>query len=112
MTKNPDLYDIHDVCQYFNLSESTIRRHLKNSRDGVGAFPLPLFKSGCKVLWRKEDIETWTGEDTESVTFAHSALTHQSPATRAMETAQILKGLGDRHNIEASRPSIRKTNGK
>ena len=71
-TKNDDLLTLAEVCSYFGLSESTIRRKVRDSRDGNGNFPLPLFGSKCRVLWRKSDIENWSGEDGDTMTFTPS----------------------------------------
>ena len=65
--KNKDVYDITDICSYYGLSESTIRKKVQESRNGESNFPLPLFKSGSKALWRKSDIEAWGGEDGEVI---------------------------------------------
>jgi len=62
MEKNTELFNLEEVCRYFNLSESTIRRKICESREGKSNFPLPLFSSGCKVLWRKSDVINWSGE--------------------------------------------------
>jgi hypothetical protein len=45
-----DLLTLADVCAYYDKSESTIRRHVKASREGTSNFPLPLFKSGSIYL--------------------------------------------------------------
>lgn len=72
MSKSQNLLGIAEVCAYFNLSESSIRRKVRASREGKGNFPLPLFKSGCRVLWRKSDVENWAGEDAEVLSFSAS----------------------------------------
>ena len=66
MKTNPDLFDISDVCQFFGISESTLRRRIQERKEGTGSFPLPLFKSKHRVLWRKSDIVAWRGEESES----------------------------------------------
>ena len=70
MKKNKNVYDMKDTCNYFGLSESTIRKKVRESRNGESNFPLPLFKSGSKALWRKSDIEAWGGEEGEVIHFA------------------------------------------
>jgi predicted DNA-binding transcriptional regulator AlpA len=60
------------VCDYFGLSETTIRRKIKDTREGKGNFVLPLFGSKCRIVFRKSDIENWKGEDGEVVTFTPS----------------------------------------
>ena len=94
MQKSPDLLDLADICAYFGLSESTVRRKVRDSRDSKGNFPLPLFKSGCRVLWRRADIENWKGEDGEVITLAPPppvSLSRQ--AGQVKSEAQIRKGL-------------------
>ena len=61
-----EFFDLNDVCTYFCLSPSTVHRLIRESREGTRNFPLPLFKSGCRILWRRADIEGWTGEVTEA----------------------------------------------
>jgi predicted DNA-binding transcriptional regulator AlpA len=67
MMKNKVVYDLTDICSYYGLSESTIRKKVRESRSGESNFPLPLLKRGCKALWRKSDIEAWGGEDGEVI---------------------------------------------
>jgi len=93
MSKNPDLYDIADVCAYFNLSESSIRRKVRDSRDGIGNFPLPLFKSRCRVLWKKSDIEAWRGEDAETITFTAPPIPSIPQAPSIPSSAEVRRGL-------------------
>ena len=90
MTKSEDLLNITDLCNYFGLSESTIRRKVRDSRDGQGTFPLPLFRSGCRVLWKKSDIESWNGEDGEVIRYTASPTL---PAIQPKTSAQVRKGL-------------------
>jgi len=95
MSTSPDLIDLAGVCVYFNLSESSIRRKVRDSREGRGNFPLPLFRSRCRVLWRRADIEAWQGEDGETVMFTPS---HVPPAQRAIE---LPNGDQVRRSLEA-----------
>ena len=90
MKKSDDLFDLNDMCNYFGLSESTIRRRVRNSRDGNGNFPLPLFASGSRVLWRKSEIESWRGEDAETITFT---ATPGPPSVQTRHANQVRKGL-------------------
>jgi len=90
MKKSEDLLNITDLCNYFGLSESTIRRKVRDSRDGQGTFPISLFKSGCRVLWRRSDIENWNGEDGEVIRYTASPTL---PATQPKTSAQVRKGL-------------------
>jgi predicted DNA-binding transcriptional regulator AlpA len=59
MTKSNDLLTIQEVCQFYGLSEQTIRRRIRESRKGIGSFPRPIFGYGRKALWHREDIENW-----------------------------------------------------
>ena len=90
--KNPELFDMVEVCNYFGFSETTTRRRIRESREGRGNFPLPLFKSGSKVLWRKIDIESWAGEEAGSTTFTPSMVT-ATPSVPTQTDAQVRKGL-------------------
>ena len=60
MNKNNDLFTIQEVCQYYGLSEQTIRRRIRESREGTGSFPKPIFGFGKRGLWHREDIENWS----------------------------------------------------
>ena len=62
MKKNEDLFDLADVCGFFGLTESTVRRRVQESRSGRGSFPLPLFRPNHRLLWRRADIVDWCGE--------------------------------------------------
>lgn len=96
MRKSQNLLDIHEVCDYFGLSESTVRRKVRDSKDGKGCFPLPLFKTGCRVLWRKCDIEAWRGDDAEVVTLTMSPTAYVPPVQpeSLTETRKRLAELG------------------
>ena len=93
MQHNPDLIDLSGVCAYFNLSESSIRRKVRDSRNGIGNFPIPLFRSRCRVLWRKSEIEAWQGEDGETVMFTPSQIPPNHRAIQIPSSAQVRKGL-------------------
>jgi len=98
MNTNPDLLDINAVSKYFSLSESSIRRRVRATREGNGNFPLPLFGSGCRVLWRKSDIENWRGEDAEVITYTPSLVLPAQPVVPIKNKAQVRKGL-EAHGI-------------
>jgi hypothetical protein len=86
-----DLIDLNGVCNYFGLSESTVRRKIRDTREGKGNFVLPLFGHKCRILFRRADIEGWQGEDCEVVTFAPS-LPPSSPQV-VQSNDQVRKGL-------------------
>ena len=60
MSKNAELFTIEEVCQYYGLSEQTIRRRIKDSKQGIGTFPRPIFGYGRKALWKRSEIESWS----------------------------------------------------
>jgi len=93
MKKNDDLFSMADVCEFYGLSESTIRRKVRNSRNGEGNFPLPLFGSGCRVLWRKDDILNWGGEDSEVVRFHHLPVQPPHQPVKTMSNPQVHREL-------------------
>jgi len=99
MKKSDDLFDLTDICNYFGLSESSIRRRVRNSREGNGNFPLPLFSSGSRVLWRKSDIESWRGEDADVITFSATPIPQTVPPGRnADKVRKGLEALGVKFN--------------
>ena len=86
-----DLIDLKGVCDYYGLSESTVRRKIRETREGRGNFVLPLFGSKCRIVFRKSDIENWRGEDAEVITFT-PLLT--PPNLQVIQSdAQVRKGL-------------------
>jgi predicted DNA-binding transcriptional regulator AlpA len=86
-----DLIDLKGVCDYYGLSESTVRRKIRETREGRGNFVLPLFGTKCRIVFRRSDIENWRGEDAEVVTFT-SSLPPQNPQV-VQSDAQVRKGL-------------------
>ena len=91
------LMTLPEVCNYYGQSESTVRRRIKDSREGRGNFPLPLFRSGCRVLWKRSDIENWNGEGGETITITPSPLPSfpkVSPFPSADQTRRTLAGFG------------------
>ena len=93
MNTSTDLLSLDDICRYFGVSESTIRRKVRDRRDGNGTFPLPLFKRGCRLLWRKSEIEAWQGEDGETVMFTPSQVPPNQRAIQIPSSAQVRRGL-------------------
>ena len=86
-----DLIDLNGVCDYFGLSESTVRRKIRDTREGKGNFVLPLFGSKCRIVFRRSDIESWKGEDSEVVTFTPTMLPPNPQVVQSNE--QVRKGL-------------------
>ena len=100
MRKSDDLLDINEVCSYFGLSEATVRRRIKESRDGMGNFPLPLFKSGHRLLWKKHIIEGWGGEDADVITFVPDQIPQQMPQlVQDQNLIEVRKRLEKEFNI-------------
>jgi len=97
MKKNPNLYDLQDVCSYFGLSEASIRRKVRATRAGEGCFPLPLFETGCRLLWRSIDITGWAGENGEVIDYTPAITTVPKATMQSHSTAianATLESLG------------------
>lgn len=90
MQKSSELLDIREVGAHFGLSESSIRRRIKATRNGTSNFPLPLFSSGSRVLFRKADILSWAGEEADVITFTPSPVPQ---VTMPQSNTQVRKGL-------------------
>ena len=91
--KSNELMDIREVAAYFGLSESSIRRRVRAARNGQSNFVLPLFSSGSRVLFRKEMILSWTGEDAETVFFTPSQVPSFPQAAQIKSHAQTQREL-------------------
>jgi len=103
---NDDLIDLEGVCQYFGLSESTIRRKVRDRRENRGTFPLPLFGSKCRIMFRRSDVENWRGEDVEVVTFTPTMPPSNPQVERNMtKIHKELAALGVRLPHQASSES-------
>jgi hypothetical protein len=92
MKTNPELFDLADVCAYFNLSESSIRRRIRAAKNGTSNFPLPLFSSG-RVLFRRDLIVNWTGEDSETIEYNPLSPSTTPQVIQTKTDAQVRKGL-------------------
>ena len=90
--KSDELMDIHEVAEHFGLSESSIRRRIRASRDGQSNFILPLFGSGYRVLFRRADVLAWQGEDAETVAFTASQMP-SIPHAQLKSHAQVWQEL-------------------
>lgn len=94
MRKSPELFDLTDVCVYFGLSESSVRRRVRAARNGTSNFPLPLFSANSRVLWKRADIESWNGEETiETTSFILPPVPSFPKATQTKTNAQVREGL-------------------
>jgi len=65
---NQELMNIKQVAEYYSISESTVRRRLRERKNGDGTFPIPIFGFGRIARWRKSDIESWSEIEPEIVT--------------------------------------------
>ena len=68
MTKDSEFWNIQQVAAFFGVSESTIRRRLRDRRNGVGTFLVPAFGFGKIARFRRVDVENWCEEVPEIVT--------------------------------------------
>jgi predicted DNA-binding transcriptional regulator AlpA len=82
MKKSADLLDLKEVAGYFGISESTVRRKVRKSRENGFGFVLPLFSAGSRLLWRRSDIESWKGEEPDEVIM-------YNPSVPSFPTAQM-----------------------
>ena len=90
MQTSNDLVGLDFVCSYFGLSASSIRRRVREAREGNNSFPLPLFRASHRLVWRRSCIENWRGEDVEVITFAPSLPQHP---VQMKTSAQVRKRL-------------------
>ena len=60
MGKSSEVLTIQEVAQFYGISEQTIQRRIRDSREGRGNFPRPIFGYGRKALWHRRDIENFT----------------------------------------------------
>ena len=104
-----DLMTLDEIANYFRIGKSTVRKKVKQAREQEGLFPLPLFGRGCKLLWRKTDIENWSGEN--SVIEFTPSLTLPTHATQTKNQVQVRKGLKQRHGIDVSPQGNNEANG-
>jgi len=95
---NDDLLDLEGVCNYFGLSESTVRRKIRDTREGRGNFILPLFGSKCRIVFRRSDVANWKGEEAETILFDPSQIPSMPQAPPIPSSAQVRAGLA-RHGI-------------
>jgi len=63
-----ELMNVKQVAEHFGVSESTIRRRIRERKDGEGSFPIPVFGFGKIARWRRYDIENWTEIESEIIT--------------------------------------------
>jgi predicted DNA-binding transcriptional regulator AlpA len=100
MKTNADLLNLTEVASYFSLSPSTIRRKVRETRQGLNNFPLPLFSSNCKLLWKKSDIENWNGEEAEVIAYTPSLTLPPHPTALTKNQTQVRKALEQEFGIK------------
>ena len=68
-SKEKKLLSIQDVAAELQVSVSSIRRRIAESRKGLSTFPSSVFGQNRKGLWRKEDLELWVegGQDVSNI---------------------------------------------
>jgi len=50
---------ISEVAILLRIAPVTVYRHLAQSRQGIGLFPLPISANGGKLRWNADDIERY-----------------------------------------------------
>jgi len=93
MQKSPDLMDITELAAYYGVSESTIRRKVRKSRENGCGFITPIFSAGSRLLWRRVDVENFRSEDAETIHFHPSSVPSIPPAAQIKNHAQVQREL-------------------
>ena len=83
---NQELMNIRQVAEYYAVSESTVRRRIRERKNGDGTFPIPIFGFGRVARWRRSDIENWSEVEPEIVTV-------ETPTQVNHKIEQAQKGL-------------------
>ena len=86
MTKDQELWNIKQVATFYAVSESTIRRRIRERKNGEGTFPIPIFGFGRVARWRRSDIEIWNEEVPEIISV-------ETPAQQNRKVELALDGL-------------------
>ena len=81
-----ELMDVKQVAEHFGVSESTIRRRIKERKDGEGSFPVPVFGFNRVARWRRLDIENWNEIEPEIITV-------ETPTQKNQKVKQAQSGL-------------------
>jgi predicted DNA-binding transcriptional regulator AlpA len=85
------LLNIQEVQKMLRLSEVTIWRKLKKSRNGEGRFPLPVTDRGEKIYWNADDIDSYLNRNRPAVNAAELL---KQKAARERATDRKLRKLG------------------
>ena len=83
---NEELLNVKQVAFFFGVSESTIRRRIRERKNGDGTFPIPIFGFGRIARWRKSDIESWSEIEPAIITV-------ETPAQQNSKIVAAQKGL-------------------
>jgi len=54
-----EILTVSEVASHFRVSVPTLKRWLMMSRRGRFDLPMTISPKGCRLLWRREDIENW-----------------------------------------------------
>jgi len=79
---------VKEVAEYFCVSESTIRRRIRDRKNGIGTFLVPAFGFGKIARFRRTDVENWSEEVPEIITV-------ETPAQQNRKVELAQKGLAD-----------------
>ena len=80
------LMDIKQVANFFGISESTVRRRLRDRKNGEGSFPIPVFGFNRIARWHRADIESWSEIEPEIIVV-------ETPAQKNRRVESAKKGL-------------------
>jgi len=80
------LMDIKQVANFFGISESTVRRRLRDRKNGEGSFPIPVFGFNRIARWHRVDIESWSEIEPEIIMV-------ETPAQKNRKVESAKKGL-------------------
>jgi len=91
MTQDKTMWTIQQICDFYGLSEQTIRRRIRDAKAKKSSFPKPVFGYGRKGLWHAEDIINWSEK-------GRTANSSSSGGGRALVIALQNKRLQQRTN--------------
>ena len=86
MSKDLEFWNIKQVAAFYGVSESTIRRRLRDRKNGIGSFIIPVFGFGKVAKFRRSDVESWSETEPEVVTV-------ETPTQANLKIEQAQKGL-------------------
>ena len=86
MSKDLEFWNIQQVAAFYAVSESTVRRRIRERKNGNGTFPIPVFGFGRIARWRRSDIESWNEVEPEIITV-------ETPAQQNRKVELAQKGL-------------------